>query len=186
MDLDRVMKGAPWTFNNHLLIIHRLFEGGDPLKVPLIFVPFQVQVHDVPPRFLYEVLVKQLGNFIGRFLKYDIEGLTRREGSYMHIRVCMDIQLPLKRNKRLLFHQETLAMVFSKYERLILFCFFCDKLGHNDSFCQDRMTLGFKVVEMDWDPINQGSIEMRHGNEQCLAEKQHEQLAEERQPNIRV
>ncbi|MBA0679618.1 hypothetical protein Goari_011377 [Gossypium aridum] len=28
----RVLNGAPWTFNNHLLVIHRLEDGKDPMK----------------------------------------------------------------------------------------------------------------------------------------------------------
>ncbi|MBA0760938.1 hypothetical protein Gotri_017948, partial [Gossypium trilobum] len=40
MDMERVLKGLPWTFNNHLLILSNLNRGEDPLKIPLIFVPF--------------------------------------------------------------------------------------------------------------------------------------------------
>ncbi|MBA0872648.1 hypothetical protein Goshw_017814 [Gossypium schwendimanii] len=32
MDLDRVLKGSPWTFNNHLLMLHRLEKEEAPLK----------------------------------------------------------------------------------------------------------------------------------------------------------
>ncbi|MBA0630734.1 hypothetical protein Godav_002799, partial [Gossypium davidsonii] len=35
MDLDRVLKGSPWTFNNHLLMLHQLEKEEAPLKVPL-------------------------------------------------------------------------------------------------------------------------------------------------------
>lgn len=122
------------AFNNHLLIIHQLSKGEDPLKVHLIFIPFWVYIHDVPPRFFSEVLVKQLGNFISRFLEYDSEGLARGQWSYMHIRVCMDIWLPLKRKKRLLFSPRNIGYVFFRYEHLTLFCFFWSKLRHNDSF----------------------------------------------------
>ncbi|KAH1121889.1 hypothetical protein J1N35_005049 [Gossypium stocksii] len=42
--IDQVLNGAPWTFNNHLLVIHHLEDGEDPMK---------------------------LGDFIGKFLEYD-------------------------------------------------------------------------------------------------------------------
>ncbi|KAH1056734.1 hypothetical protein J1N35_034799, partial [Gossypium stocksii] len=32
MDLERVLKGSPWTFNNHLLMLYHLGKGEDPLK----------------------------------------------------------------------------------------------------------------------------------------------------------
>ncbi|MBA0810417.1 hypothetical protein Gohar_002416, partial [Gossypium harknessii] len=38
-----------------------------------------------------------------------------------------------------------------KYERLSLFCFYCGRLGHSDSFCEERMTEGVETKEMGWD-----------------------------------
>ncbi|KAK5811257.1 hypothetical protein PVK06_026582 [Gossypium arboreum] len=35
MDLKRVVNGTYWTFNNHLLIIHRLVKEENPLKADL-------------------------------------------------------------------------------------------------------------------------------------------------------
>ncbi|MBA0614468.1 hypothetical protein Godav_014763 [Gossypium davidsonii] len=32
VDIERVIKGDPWTFNNHLLIIHRLLENEDLME----------------------------------------------------------------------------------------------------------------------------------------------------------
>ncbi|MBA0708944.1 hypothetical protein Golax_024022, partial [Gossypium laxum] len=48
-DIDRVENGVSWTFNNHLLAIHRLKEDEDPLQIPLVTTNFLVQVHDLPP-----------------------------------------------------------------------------------------------------------------------------------------
>ncbi|MBA0645931.1 hypothetical protein Goklo_013961 [Gossypium klotzschianum] len=33
----RVIVGAPWTFNTHLLIIHRIQENEDPMPIPLMY-----------------------------------------------------------------------------------------------------------------------------------------------------
>ncbi|MBA0804886.1 hypothetical protein Gohar_004444 [Gossypium harknessii] len=54
MDLERVQNEAPWTFINHLLVFHRMDEGEDPPKVPLIYTWFWVQVHGVPLGFYFE------------------------------------------------------------------------------------------------------------------------------------
>ncbi|MBA0686604.1 hypothetical protein Goari_014199, partial [Gossypium aridum] len=43
IDLERVINGAHWTFNNHLLVFHRLEMGEDSVKVPLLYVSFWVQ-----------------------------------------------------------------------------------------------------------------------------------------------
>ncbi|MBA0783307.1 hypothetical protein Gotri_001037 [Gossypium trilobum] len=51
LDIERVIMGASWTFNNHLLFFHRLKEEEDPMEVPIVSSPFWIQVHDLPPRF---------------------------------------------------------------------------------------------------------------------------------------
>ncbi|MBA0655467.1 hypothetical protein Goklo_007947 [Gossypium klotzschianum] len=72
MDLERVLKGSPWTFNNHLLVLYKLQWREDLLKVPLILTPFWVQIHDVPIDFFSENLAMQLGNFIRNFIDWDL------------------------------------------------------------------------------------------------------------------
>ncbi|MBA0621785.1 hypothetical protein Godav_007381 [Gossypium davidsonii] len=68
MDLERVIKGSPWTFNNHLLILHKLQMGEDPLKASLIYSPLWVQLYNVPIGFVSENLAIQIRNFIGEFM----------------------------------------------------------------------------------------------------------------------
>ncbi|MBA0843769.1 hypothetical protein Goarm_000929, partial [Gossypium armourianum] len=68
--MDRVLWGSPWTFNNHLLVLHRLRKGEDPNFVPLVFVEFWVQVHDLLPEFYFEEVARQLGNFVGHGDKF--------------------------------------------------------------------------------------------------------------------
>ncbi|MBA0729879.1 hypothetical protein Golax_020488 [Gossypium laxum] len=97
MDMERVLKGLPWTFNNHLLILSKLRRGEDPLKIPLVYVPFWVQIHDVPIGLFSESLARLLGNFIGVFLEYD--GSDLRNRNYMRVRVQIDVRKPLKRKK---------------------------------------------------------------------------------------
>lgn len=40
IDIMRVINGAPWTFNNHLLVFHRLTKNEDSVAVPLIYTLF--------------------------------------------------------------------------------------------------------------------------------------------------
>ncbi|MFQ6620214.1 hypothetical protein Gotur_001061, partial [Gossypium turneri] len=86
MDLERVLNGSPWTFNNHLLILHKLQRGEDPLKVLLIYSPLWTQIHDVPIGFVSENLAIQMGNFIGEFLEYDGSNLGKESRNFMRIR----------------------------------------------------------------------------------------------------
>ncbi|MBA0833643.1 hypothetical protein Goarm_006073, partial [Gossypium armourianum] len=49
VDIDRVVKGASWTFNNYLLVFDQLENNEDPMQIPMIFSWFWVQIHDLPP-----------------------------------------------------------------------------------------------------------------------------------------
>ncbi|GMI67915.1 hypothetical protein HRI_000460800 [Hibiscus trionum] len=71
VDVSRVMEGSPWFFNNHLLLMHRLLPGEDPLLVSLDHAYFWVQIHDLPPGLMSEAMARQFGNFIGQFVEYD-------------------------------------------------------------------------------------------------------------------
>ncbi|KAG8501249.1 hypothetical protein CXB51_003414 [Gossypium anomalum] len=113
MDMERVLKGSLWTFNNHLLILYKLKRGEDTIRV---------------------------------FLEYDGSNLRKENRNYMRI----DIRKLLKRKKQVMCCGLCSYVKF-KYECLSLFCFYCERLGHNDSFCEAKMMLGVDFTEMGWD-----------------------------------
>lgn len=39
-DMDCVIKGGPWSFDNALLVFNVIKQGEDPVKVPLVEVDF--------------------------------------------------------------------------------------------------------------------------------------------------
>ncbi|MBA0814505.1 hypothetical protein Gohar_020332 [Gossypium harknessii] len=150
MDMNRVLKGSPWTFNNHLLVLHKLELRKDTLQIPLVLTPFWVQVYNIPIGLFSDILAVQLGNFLGNFLEHDVSVLGKGNRNYMRIRVQIDIRRLLKRRKKMSFGGKCSYVNF-KYERLSLFYFYCGRLGHNDSFCKERMNLGVETAEMGWD-----------------------------------
>ncbi|MBA0706201.1 hypothetical protein Golax_018326 [Gossypium laxum] len=103
--------GGHWSFNSHLLIMHRLKGGGDPMVVPLFTVDFWVLVHDLPYDFMFEMVAKQLSNFVGHFLEY-----------------------PLKSRKKIMLANGRQAYVRFEYEKLTLFCFLCGMFGYGRAF----------------------------------------------------
>ncbi|PPD73732.1 hypothetical protein GOBAR_DD29348 [Gossypium barbadense] len=150
MDMNRGLKGSPWTFNNHLLVLYKLELGEDPLQIPLVLTPFWVQIYNIPAGLFSDILAVQLGNFLGNLMEHDVSSLGKGNRNFMRIRVQIDIRSPLKRRKKISFSGKCSYVNF-KYEHFSLFCLYCGRLGHNDSFCEERMNLGGEIAEMGWD-----------------------------------
>lgn len=72
-------------------MLHRLVGGEHPLNVPLIFVCFEVQVHDLPLGFFPGQIAKQLRDFVRVFMDYDKKNLERGFNNYMRICVWIDV-----------------------------------------------------------------------------------------------
>ncbi|MBA0737194.1 hypothetical protein Gogos_010667 [Gossypium gossypioides] len=65
VDIKRVIEGMPWSFNRHLIIFHPMGPGEDPLQVPLIYIEFWLQIHNLPMEVISEGLARKFGNSIG-------------------------------------------------------------------------------------------------------------------------
>lgn len=66
--------------------------------------------------------------------------MTRGIKRDMRIRVKISVRIPLKR-KKLSLDQNWEGYAYFQYERLMLLCFLCRKLGHGESFCTVNMTI---------------------------------------------
>ncbi|XP_057803674.1 uncharacterized protein At4g02000-like [Salvia miltiorrhiza] len=150
IDLQRVFEGGPWAFGNFPLILHKLKRGEFPLSVPLDYLPFWVQVHDLPAGFLTEGVGRLLGNFIGKFLEYDSTNSSGVWRQYMRIRVGIRVDDPLKRFKKLKHKDGSSFTVKFKYERLNVFCFMCGRLGHSESYCELMFNQATKDSPREW------------------------------------
>ncbi|MBA0733842.1 hypothetical protein Gogos_017814 [Gossypium gossypioides] len=52
-----------------------------------------------------ESMAKQFRDFLGQFLDYDTSFLSMGFQNFMHIRVRLDVTIPLKRKKKILIRQ---------------------------------------------------------------------------------
>ncbi|MFQ6658913.1 hypothetical protein Gotur_027997, partial [Gossypium turneri] len=82
------------------LVFHQLEKGEDPTKVPLIFVNFWVQVHELPVRCFSKTIARQLGDFIEKFLEYDLKSINRGVRNLFRNIVQLDVRKLLKRKKK--------------------------------------------------------------------------------------
>jgi 14-3-3 protein epsilon len=141
LDMEAVLQGGPWAFNNQMLIMERVQLGVQIENIPLHHVDFWVQVHNLPTGLMAERVGKTLANYIGSFVEYDKNNKGSFWREYMRIRVRVDIRQPLKKDSRVKNHGGNWCTVNFKYEKLGVFCFVCGLLGHGENRCAVRFAM---------------------------------------------
>lgn len=59
-----------------MMVLETVPATEDLVKVPLWYVNVWIQLYDLPMNFMTEAVGKQLGNFFGKFLEYDVKNNT--------------------------------------------------------------------------------------------------------------
>lgn len=147
MDLQKVIDGGPWSFEQAMLVYNQVGEGEDPVTVKLQEVEMWVQIYDIPRGFLSETILKSIGSSIGRYIKSDPGTFEGGWKSYVRIRVLMNVEKPLKRRMKIKREGDNWSWLNFKYERLGTFCFVCGIIGHSDRDCNIVYANPEKVVE---------------------------------------
>ncbi|MBA0847410.1 hypothetical protein Goshw_017556, partial [Gossypium schwendimanii] len=79
VDMNRVFEGTPWSFNNHLLLMHKIQPREDLSMLPLIYAEFWVQIHDLPLGLMSEAMRKKkivLGTSRTIYARFQYEKLS--------------------------------------------------------------------------------------------------------------
>ncbi|XP_074342383.1 uncharacterized protein LOC141679921 [Apium graveolens] len=135
LDLQKVLDGGPWTFEQSLLVSQCLQENEEPHGVNLNRVDIWVQIYDLPNGFISEKILQSIGQYIGVFVKTDPASTNGMWKTYVRIRVSIDVGTPLKRRMKIKRTGGDWSWVNFKYERLSTFCFVCGLLGHSERDC---------------------------------------------------
>lgn len=135
LDLQKVIEGGPWTFEQSLLVYHKLEMNEDPHLVNLHHMKIWVQIYDLPRGLWLEKVLMSIGNSVGKVLKMDPNNLTAGWRLYSRIKVTLDLNNPLRRRMKIKREGGEWSWENFKYERLGTFCFVCGLLGHIDRDC---------------------------------------------------
>ncbi|KAL8112236.1 hypothetical protein AgCh_019798 [Apium graveolens] len=147
LDLQKVVEGGPWTFEQSLLLYHVLGENENPHTVPLNKMDIWMQVYDVPKGLISEKLLQNIGDFVGTFVKSDPTNINGVWKMFMRIRITMNVEKPIKRRMKIKREGGEWNWVNFKYERLSLFCFVCGVLGHSERDCAVVYANPDKMIE---------------------------------------
>lgn len=135
LDMQKVLDGGPWTFEQNLLAYHKLGDNEDPHLVNLHKSDIWVQIYDLPKGLVSESILVSIGNFVGKFVKSDPVNMNGGWRMYVRIRVTLDLDKPLKRRMKIKREGGEWSWINFKYERLSTFCFVCGLLGHSERDC---------------------------------------------------
>lgn len=152
MDLRKVIEGGPWSFEQNLLVYHKMQEMEDAHQVVLNEVEVWVQVHDIPKGFISENILMSIGGSIGKYVKSDSANFDGTWKAYVRIRVILNIEKPLKRRMKIKREGGNWSWVNFKYERMGNFCFVCGIIGHTESECSVVYANPDKEVERAYGP----------------------------------
>lgn len=83
------MDGGPWTFEQNLLVYHKLKENEDPHLVKLSSIDIWVQAYDLPRGLISDNIFMNIGNFMGTFIKADSTNITGGWTLYKRVKVTM-------------------------------------------------------------------------------------------------
>ena len=120
-DVDRIMSSEPWSFDKHLVVMHR-YENDGPLQdIKFDRTVFWVQLHGVPMRYMTIEAVEKICSTVGEVIRPS-DPRVYDGGSFLRIQVSIDLTLPLCRGRLVSLNKDKQVWVSFKYERLPRFC----------------------------------------------------------------
>jgi hypothetical protein len=133
-DKLRVLDGRPWSFDRQIVVLNEFDGSTPPSQLEFNHSPFWVQVHNMPLLCMNKNVGTKIGNSLGDLADVDVAGNGLGWGSYLRLRVSLDITKPLDRGRALNFAGKTSWIEF-KYEKLPLLCFRCGRIVHGPRGC---------------------------------------------------
>jgi 14-3-3 protein epsilon len=150
LDMEAVLNGGPWTFDNNMLILEQVQLGVQIEQIPLFHATMWVQVHNLPTGLMKERVGLTLANYIGTFVEYDKNNNSSFWRQHMRIRVRIDVRKPLKKDAKVKNRDGAWCTVNFKYEKLGVFCFICGIMGHGENKCEVRYAMEQDDGRREW------------------------------------
>jgi hypothetical protein len=136
VDRDRVMEGSPWKVGKHAVLLKFFDADVSPVDVVFDRLAIWARIHKLPTRLMRADRGLEIAKPLGVVKKVEADDMGRCWGSYMRVRLEVNVNEPLLRwvtvsSSRL----QTSSRYEVQYERLPLYCFSCGLLGHSTLVC---------------------------------------------------
>ena len=134
-EVDRILASEPWCFDKYLMAFSKFSKESALKECNFNKVSFWVQVYDIPLCFRKIEVAEQICETIG-IIQHPKDPPERDGGSFIRVRVSIDISLPLCRGRLINLDDDRDCWVSFKYERLPNLCYWCGRLTHSDRDCE--------------------------------------------------
>lgn len=132
--MENFLQGKPWSFDRHIVILQRYEIDTFITNLSFDKVSLWVQVHDILVRYLNWDVAKKLCELVDEVDRTP-EILEVEGGSFIGVRVRVDVNLPLCQGCMFSIEDSREGWVSFKYERLPNICYWCRRLNHVDRDC---------------------------------------------------
>ena len=95
IDLERVLDTKPWSFDKHLMILHRYDKEVDVSEIDFNMVTFWIQVHDLPVHFRIRTVAEKICGLVDK----NTEEGENMGNCFIRVRVKVNISKPLCRGR---------------------------------------------------------------------------------------
>uniref|UniRef100_A0A803M810 CCHC-type domain-containing protein n=1 Tax=Chenopodium quinoa TaxID=63459 RepID=A0A803M810_CHEQI len=135
-DREKILKGAPWIFDNNLVLLKEINGSEQPESIELKLCPFWIRLYNLPLDCRSNRDVKTIAEKVGYVMEIEDDWLgwdrSRRA------RVLVDTTKPIRRVQKIRDKEGQDTFVQFKYERLPNLCFTCGILGHTEKDCPNE------------------------------------------------
>ncbi|KAL0426172.1 UNVERIFIED_CONTAM: hypothetical protein Sradi_1152000 [Sesamum radiatum] len=95
VDRDRVLDSGPWAFEINLIVLAKVVENDNLAAVDLNWCDFHVRIHGLPIGRMTSDIARFIGEKIGRPHVLDQTKGPESCGSYLRLRIAIDVTKPL-------------------------------------------------------------------------------------------
>lgn len=143
------LEDGPWHFFQELMVLKQTLPMQTLMEVLFDDISIWVQCHNVPIECMDPLIIRRIGEKVGRVEEVDVGEGGLCMGKFARIRVTRRIEDPLVRCVPLVHEVlQKEVLVLLQYERLSEFCFVCGRVGHISPDCRDE-TVDRKVFKYD-------------------------------------
>jgi len=133
-DYQKVTMQGPWFWGRAGLFITPWFPEFDANTMVVTKMPVWVRLPNLPLPYWHHLVLEDIGNLLGRFIKIDKE--RQDKGLFTYARICVEIDLSKGLPDRIhLKHESNIWLQRLDYENTAFRCRFCHLTGHLQDTC---------------------------------------------------